>query len=135
MAVLRSVLSVAAMAALATASPLGRRGTVGSDAIVGFSQTVPSGTTGDVYLAYQPYLYVANGCVPFPGVDASGNTKWVSFKFLPQSMRTAMRRRHQADPIPLSAADSRIQVHPTENAALIRGKSMCALPSTMAITR
>jgi hypothetical protein len=42
---------------------------------VGFSQTVPSGTTGEVYLAYQPDLYVVNGCVPFPAVDASGNTK------------------------------------------------------------
>jgi hypothetical protein len=42
---------------------------------VGFSETVPSGTTGEVYLAYKPHLYVQNGCVPFPAVDASGNTK------------------------------------------------------------
>ena len=59
------------------ASTLSRRGTVGSDDIVGFEQTVPSGTTGDVYLAYQPHLKVVNGCVPFPAVDADGNTKWV----------------------------------------------------------
>ncbi|KUI55447.1 hypothetical protein VP1G_02778 [Cytospora mali] len=74
MAVLRSLLSVAAVAAVATSKPLDRRGTIGTDDIVGFSQTVPSGTTGDVYLAYQPYLYVANGCVPFPAVDAAGDT-------------------------------------------------------------
>lgn len=43
--------------------------------IDGFPQTVPSGTTGKVYLAYQPALYVENGCVPFPAVDSKGNTK------------------------------------------------------------
>ena len=57
------------------ANPLSRRGTIASDKIVGFAQTVPSGTTGEVYLAYQPYLYVVNGCVPFPAVDAAGDTK------------------------------------------------------------
>lgn len=65
---------LASLAAGATATHY-RRGTIASDEIVGFPQTVPSGTTGDVYLAYQPYLYVVNGCVPFPGVDAEGDTK------------------------------------------------------------
>jgi hypothetical protein len=51
------------------------RASIDSDAVVGFAQTVPSGTTGEVYLAYQPYLKVVNGCVPFPAVDAEGNTK------------------------------------------------------------
>ncbi|KAE8374208.1 necrosis inducing protein [Aspergillus bertholletiae] len=50
------------------------RASIDHDAVVGFDQTVPSGTTGDVYLAYQPDLYVVNGCVPFPAVDAEGNT-------------------------------------------------------------
>ncbi|KAE8356814.1 necrosis inducing protein-domain-containing protein [Aspergillus coremiiformis] len=50
------------------------RASIGSDKVVGFQQTVPPGITGDVYLAYQPHLYVANGCVPFPAVDAEGNT-------------------------------------------------------------
>jgi hypothetical protein len=54
---------------------LSARATIASDEIVGFDQTVPSGTVGDVYLAYQPYLYVVNGCVPFPAVDAEGDTK------------------------------------------------------------
>lgn len=61
----------------ARATPLEKRGTVGSDDIVGFAQTVPSGTTGTVYLAYKPHLYVVNGCVPFPAVDAAGDTKYV----------------------------------------------------------
>ncbi|KNG82992.1 putative NPP1 domain protein [Aspergillus nomiae NRRL 13137] len=50
------------------------RASIDHDAVVGFDQTVPSGTTGEVYLAYQPALYVVNGCVPFPAVDAEGNT-------------------------------------------------------------
>lgn len=54
---------------------LARRGTIDSDEIVGFKQTVPSGIAGEVYLAYQPDLYVVNGCVPFPAVDENGNTK------------------------------------------------------------
>lgn len=46
------------LTAMGEAKHLSRRGTIASDEIVGFDQTVPSGTTGDVYLAYQPYLYV-----------------------------------------------------------------------------
>lgn len=71
-------LGLLSIADLSTAFPWGklfRRGTIGSDEIVGFEQTVPSGTTGEVYLAYQPDLYVVNGCVPFPAVDENGNTK------------------------------------------------------------
>ncbi|KAJ5979578.1 hypothetical protein N7481_006876 [Penicillium waksmanii] len=68
------LLSIAHSSAASPRRGISRRGTVGSDDIVGFAQTVPSGTTGDVYLAYQPDLYVVNGCVPFPAVDADGNT-------------------------------------------------------------
>ena len=74
----RLIAGLTALIALpVSASPvdLVRRGTVGSDDIVGLPQTVPSGTVGDVYLAYQPKLKVVNGCVPFPAVDAAGNTK------------------------------------------------------------
>jgi hypothetical protein len=80
MAVLSAFLK-ASVGLLATASvnatpfTLQSRGTIASNKIVGFSQTVPSGTVGDVYLAYKPYLYVVNGCVPFPAVDAAGDTK------------------------------------------------------------
>ena len=72
---------ITALTALAvlpvTASPLelSRRGTVASSALVGLPQAVPAGATGDRYLAYQPKLKVVNGCVPFPAVDANGNTK------------------------------------------------------------
>lgn len=52
---------------------------IASDEIVGFNQTVPDNSTGDLYLAYQPYLKVVNGCVPFPGVDAEGDTEYVPY--------------------------------------------------------
>ncbi|KAJ6578720.1 putative NPP1 domain protein [Mycena vulgaris] len=60
--------------ATVAAVPLEERASIGSDQVVGFAQTVPSGTVGSVYLAYQPHLFVVNGCVPFPAVDAAGNT-------------------------------------------------------------
>ena len=47
---------------------------IAHDAVVGFPQTVPSGVIGDLYLKYKPFLYVANGCVPFPAVEADGDT-------------------------------------------------------------
>lgn len=56
-----------------SAAPLQRRDVIAHDAVVGFTQTVPSGTLGQLYLKYKPYLYVVNGCVPFPAVDAEGN--------------------------------------------------------------
>ena len=55
---------------------LDRRAVIAHDAVVGFAETVPSGQTGTLYEAYQPYLKVVNGCVPFPAVDASGNTRY-----------------------------------------------------------
>ncbi|KAH6652756.1 necrosis inducing protein [Truncatella angustata] len=70
-------LSLAALGASAPAvlaGPLLRRGTVGNDDIVGLPQTVPSTTAGTLYLKYKPFLYRLNGCVPYPAVDASGNT-------------------------------------------------------------
>ncbi|KAF2150629.1 NPP1-domain-containing protein [Myriangium duriaei CBS 260.36] len=56
------------------ASPLSRRAVIDSGAVVGFPQSVPSGELGTLYLRFQPHLYVQNGCVPFPAVDAAGNT-------------------------------------------------------------
>ncbi|KAF4962040.1 hypothetical protein FSARC_9873 [Fusarium sarcochroum] len=55
-------------------SPIERRAVIGHDAVVGFSQAVPSTTAGSLYLKYKPYLKVFNGCVPFPAVDSKGNT-------------------------------------------------------------
>ncbi|KAH8785125.1 putative NPP1 domain protein [Diaporthe sp. PMI_573] len=74
MGFLRSLVSLVAAAAAVSASPVERRAPIDSDKVVGFAETVPSGTTGSVYLAYKPYLKVVNGCVPFPAVDAAGNT-------------------------------------------------------------
>lgn len=64
-------------AAAVNAKALQRRGTVPNDQIVGLTSAVPAGTLGSVYQAYQPYLDVYNGCVPFPAVDSNGNTKYV----------------------------------------------------------
>jgi hypothetical protein len=47
---------------------------INHDAVVGFAQAVPSGIVGTLMLKYKPYLKVFNGCVPFPAVDAAGNT-------------------------------------------------------------
>lgn len=78
MAVLSSLLKVLAVASAVVASPIEqqieKRAVIAHDAVVGFPETVPSGTLGAVYKAYQPLLKVVNGCVPFPAVDASGNT-------------------------------------------------------------
>lgn len=68
-----SVVSLVASVSV-TATPLQPRAVIAHDAVVGFAETVPSGTVGNVYEAYQPFLKVVNGCVPFPAVDASGNT-------------------------------------------------------------
>ena len=79
MAVLSRFLQLSlVLLATVSANPIERRATIASDAVVGFAQTVPSGTVGSLYLAYKSYLYVYNGCVPFPAVDSAGNTKCVS---------------------------------------------------------
>ncbi|KAG4444134.1 hypothetical protein IFR05_000363 [Cadophora sp. M221] len=55
-------------------NPLSRRGTRPTSTIVGLPETVPDTITGQLYQAYQPYLEVLNGCVPYPAVDVDGNT-------------------------------------------------------------
>jgi hypothetical protein len=77
----RLIKLISGLAVLNTAfagSVLHPRGTVGNDAIVGLPETVPATTAGTLYLKYKPYLYRQNGCDPYPAVDASGNTKYVS---------------------------------------------------------
>ncbi|KAH7026207.1 putative NPP1 domain protein [Microdochium trichocladiopsis] len=58
----------------APVAELATRAVIDHDKVVGFPQTVPAGAVGSAYLRYQPYLKVVNGCVPFPAVDAQGNT-------------------------------------------------------------
>lgn len=55
--------------------PIKSRAVIDHDAVVGFPETVPSTIEGSLYLKYKPYLEVFNGCVPFPAVDADGNTR------------------------------------------------------------
>lgn len=43
--------------------------------ISGLHETLPNDNNGLLYKTYQPYLDIANGCVPYPAVDAEGNTK------------------------------------------------------------
>lgn len=62
------------------------RSVIAHDAVVGFDETVPATTEGDLMLKFKPYLKVFNGCVPFPAVDADGNTGYVparNFSFHP----------------------------------------------------
>ncbi|KAL6399511.1 necrosis- and ethylene-inducing protein 2 precursor [Ilyonectria robusta] len=56
------------------AGPLGSRAVIPHTAVVGFPESVPTGIVGQVYEAYKPYLDVTSGCVPYPAVDAEGNT-------------------------------------------------------------
>lgn len=53
------------------------RSVISHDAVVGFDETVPATTEGNLMLKFKPYLKVFNGCVPFPAVDADGNTRYV----------------------------------------------------------
>lgn len=60
--------------------PPAKRSDISSDAVVGFDTTVPDDTEGTLMEAWWPYLYVVDGCVPFPAVDAEGDTKFVFSK-------------------------------------------------------
>ncbi|KAJ2991225.1 hypothetical protein NUW58_g2591 [Xylaria curta] len=51
------------------AAPLDRRSVIAHDAVVGFAQSASA-----LALKFKPWLKVVNGCVPFPAVDAAGNT-------------------------------------------------------------
>jgi hypothetical protein len=66
-----------AAATCVSAFPLNlfQRAVISHDQVVGFPQTFPSGLTGSLYLKYKPFLEVYNGCVPFPAVNAAGDTR------------------------------------------------------------
>ncbi|KAF1837137.1 NPP1-domain-containing protein [Decorospora gaudefroyi] len=67
-------LLAAATCVLASPINLNSRAVIPHDAVVGFTQAVPSGIEGTLMLKYKPYLDVFNGCVPFPAVNAAGDT-------------------------------------------------------------
>lgn len=70
------VLFTAGHAAFVSASAIIPRAVINHDAVVSMPQTIPpNGIAGAVALAYQPLLKVSSGCVPFPAVDAEGNTR------------------------------------------------------------
>lgn len=58
-------------------APVAKRSDISSSEVVGFDTTVADDTEGDLMLKWQPYLYVVDGCVPFPAVDAEGDTRSV----------------------------------------------------------
>ncbi|RAL64760.1 hypothetical protein DID88_001791 [Monilinia fructigena] len=60
-------LSLLASTAVAAPSQMESRAAIASNAVVGFAQAVPSGTVGDVYLAYKPYLKSHGHCSSSPG--------------------------------------------------------------------
>jgi hypothetical protein len=71
-----SLLATAAVRAVPAGTPPEKRTTVlAYDDIVGFTTSVPDDTEGELYTAYQPYLYVVNGCMPFPAVDSAGDVR------------------------------------------------------------
>lgn len=52
-----------------------KRSDIASDEVVGFATTVADDTEGTLMEKWWPYLYVVDGCVPFPAVDAEGDTR------------------------------------------------------------
>lgn len=66
--------TLATLISLAAARGIERRAVIAHDAVVAFPETVPSGTLGEIYLKYKPYLLRESGCVSYPAVDAEGNT-------------------------------------------------------------
>ena len=59
----------------ALGSAIERRAVIPHDQVVDFPETVPNTNIGQLYLKFKPHLFVLNGCVPFPAVDAEGNTR------------------------------------------------------------
>ncbi|ETS81001.1 hypothetical protein PFICI_06003 [Pestalotiopsis fici W106-1] len=67
--------SLLALVSAALAAPQSvKRADIDHDAVVGFDETVPDTTIGELMLKWKPTLYVVDGCVPFPAVDEDGNT-------------------------------------------------------------
>ena len=76
------LLLLSASIASVNSAAVQRRAVINHDAVVGFPQTVPGTDAGASALKYKPFLEVRHGCVPFPAVDALGNTGYVLNRFL-----------------------------------------------------
>lgn len=70
------VLGLTFAATIVNAAPrwISPRAVINHNAVVGFPQAVPSGIEGALMLKHKPFLEVYNGCVPFPAVNAAGDT-------------------------------------------------------------
>lgn len=86
--VLLKTLGPAILTAQALAEPIQQRDPIGNEDIVGLPESVPSGTAAELYLKYKPYLLRDSGCVPYPAVDAQGNTKCAE-KLFPHALKKA----------------------------------------------
>ncbi|CAH1221849.1 hypothetical protein PAECIP111890_05304 [Paenibacillus sp. JJ-223] len=69
-----TLLLLAAMVAAFTVIPAASAAVIGHDQVVGFAEVTPATVTQQAAKRFQPYLKVYHGCVPFPAVDAAGNT-------------------------------------------------------------
>lgn len=54
--------------------PTANAAVIGHDQVVGFAEVTPTTTTQIAAKLFQPTLKVSTGCVPYPAVDAEGNT-------------------------------------------------------------
>jgi hypothetical protein len=75
-----ATLFLAASGAVLSAPLAGRQANItviDDGAVVGFPQKVPSDAIGNAYLTFKPWLYVENGCVPFPAAEANGDVRYI----------------------------------------------------------
>ena len=77
MTLLTKGLAFLALVGYVAGAAIERRAVIPHDQVAGFPETVPNNNIGQLYLKFKPRLKVVNGCVPFPAVDASGNTRLV----------------------------------------------------------
>ncbi|KAI1081320.1 NPP1-domain-containing protein [Whalleya microplaca] len=63
------IIALIATGLSAGAASIERRAVINHDAVVGFAESASA-----LALKFKPWLKVVNGCVPFPAVDAAGNT-------------------------------------------------------------
>lgn len=67
---MRVLSSFALAIAVVSAAAINKRAEIAHDAVVGFSESASA-----LELKYKPYLNRESGCVPYPAVDAEGNTR------------------------------------------------------------
>ncbi|WP_458120962.1 NPP1 family protein [Paenibacillus sp. Z6-24] len=71
--IVTAALTASAFSAVIPA-PSAHAAVINHDAVIGFSEVTPVNDSQKTAKTFQPYLKVYNGSVPFPAVDAQGNT-------------------------------------------------------------